>query len=151
MLLPLKFVSLFFFVTTYSRWHSAMEHHRYHDLEGPEIHLRLVVLYHKRSCSTVVADNASNTTVFENPSKSYISNTSFLNYSFRVCVTTLWKGTFEFFPTKLQLMKPKFVTPLQSFFLAFFLHSCNWMKPKFVTPLKRSFSLTNLCALTIVH
>ena len=77
---------LSFFVTTYSRWHSAMEHHRYHDLEGPEIHLRLVVLYHKRSCSTVVADNASNTTVFENPSKSYISITPFKNLSINCSV-----------------------------------------------------------------
>ena len=37
---------------------SSLVHHR--DLEGPEIHLRLVVLYHKRSSST--AHNASNAT-----------------------------------------------------------------------------------------
>ena len=52
----LRMVEIFRALHTYLL--SSLVHHR--DLEGPEIHLRLVVLYHKRSSST--AHNASNAT-----------------------------------------------------------------------------------------
>ena len=59
-----------------------------------------------------------------------VKQTRFERSENRVCVTSLWKGTFGFFPTQLQL-RPKLVTILRELllhpFLPFlFLHSCNW-------------------------